>query len=249
MVTPIHDDGALDLDGAPDAGQVPGRSNGNDGLVVAGTTGEAPTLTDDEQVDLCRAVREAVTMPIVAGATSNDTAHSVQLTKAISATGVDAILALTPYYNRPSQAGITAHFTRRRRRHRPAGDALRHPDPHWPQDRPRHAREPAHATSPTSWRSRTPSAILRSRRPLVARRARPRALQRRGQDDAAVARGRRVRHRQRGHALERAAAGRDVECVRQGRRRHRPGDQRAPDRVVGLRGQRTGTRIRSPPRR
>lgn len=109
MVTPFTEDGALDLDGA----QTLARylvDHGNDGLVVAGTTGEAPTLTDEEQRDLCRAVREAVTVPIVAGATSNDTAHSIHLTKAISETGVDAILAQTPYYNRPSQAGIEAHF-------------------------------------------------------------------------------------------------------------------------------------------
>jgi 4-hydroxy-tetrahydrodipicolinate synthase len=109
MVTPFTDDGDLDLDGAQTLAKYL-VEHGNDGLVVAGTTGEAPTLTDDEQVDLCRAVREAVTVPIVAGATSNDTRHSVHLTKAISATGVDAILAQTPYYNRPSQAGIDAHF-------------------------------------------------------------------------------------------------------------------------------------------
>jgi 4-hydroxy-tetrahydrodipicolinate synthase len=109
MVTPFTDDGALDLDGAQTLAKYL-VEHGNDGLVVAGTTGEAPTLTDEEQRDLCRAVREAVTVPIVAGATSNDTAHSVHLTKSISATGVDAILAQTPYYNRPSQAGIDAHF-------------------------------------------------------------------------------------------------------------------------------------------
>jgi 4-hydroxy-tetrahydrodipicolinate synthase len=110
MVTPFTDDGALDLDGAQKLARHL-TSSGSDGLVVAGTTGEAPTLSDTEQRDLCVAIREAVTVPIVAGSTTNDTAHSVELTKAIAATGVDAILAQTPYYNRPSQAGMAAHFT------------------------------------------------------------------------------------------------------------------------------------------
>ncbi|HZN15188.1 MAG TPA: 4-hydroxy-tetrahydrodipicolinate synthase [Acidimicrobiales bacterium] len=109
MATPFNADGSLDLDGAQTLAKYL-VEHGNDGIVVAGTTGEAPTLTDDEQRDLCRAVREAVTVPVIAGATSNDTAHSVHLTKAITATAVDAILAQTPYYNRPSQAGISAHF-------------------------------------------------------------------------------------------------------------------------------------------
>jgi 4-hydroxy-tetrahydrodipicolinate synthase len=109
MVTPFNDDGSLDLDGA----QRLARhlvDEGNDGLVVTGTTGEAPTLTDDEKRDLWVAVKEAVTVPVIAGSTSNDTAHSVRLTKAATDTKVDGILAQTPYYNRPSQAGVYAHF-------------------------------------------------------------------------------------------------------------------------------------------
>jgi 4-hydroxy-tetrahydrodipicolinate synthase len=109
MVTPFNEDGTLDLDGA----QTLARhlvDHGNDGLVIAGTTGEAPTLTDDEKRDLWRAVKEAVTVPVIAGSTSNDTAHSVHLTKMATDVGVDAILAQTPYYNRPSQAGLAAHF-------------------------------------------------------------------------------------------------------------------------------------------
>jgi len=109
MVTPFTDDGDLDLDGVAKLARHL-VDNGNDGIVVAGTTGEAPTLTDEEQRDVCRAVREAVTVPVIAGATTNDTRHSVELTKMIAATGVDAILAQTPYYNRPSQAGIEANF-------------------------------------------------------------------------------------------------------------------------------------------
>jgi 4-hydroxy-tetrahydrodipicolinate synthase len=109
MVTPFNDDGSLDLDGA----QTLARhlaAHGNDGLVVTGTTGEAPTMTDDEKRDLWVAVKEAVTVPVVAGSTSNDTAHSVHLTKLATAAKVDGILAQTPYYNRPSQAGLDAHF-------------------------------------------------------------------------------------------------------------------------------------------
>jgi 4-hydroxy-tetrahydrodipicolinate synthase len=109
MVTPFTADGALDLDGARTLARHL-VDHGNDGLVIAGTTGEAPTLTDDEKCDLWRAVKDAVTVPVIAGSTSNDTAHSVHLTKLATDVGVDGILAQTPYYNRPSQAGIDAHF-------------------------------------------------------------------------------------------------------------------------------------------
>jgi 4-hydroxy-tetrahydrodipicolinate synthase len=109
MVTPFDDDGALDLDGAVQLARWL-VDHGNDGLVVAGTTGEAPALSDEEQISLVRAVAEAVTVPVIAGSTSNDTRHSVELTKAIQGAGVAGILAMTPYYNRPSQAGIEAHF-------------------------------------------------------------------------------------------------------------------------------------------
>jgi 4-hydroxy-tetrahydrodipicolinate synthase len=109
MVTPFTDDGALDLDTA----RVLARhlqDNGNNGLVVAGTTGEAPVLTDDERLSLVAAVVEAVTIPVIAGTGTNDTAHSVHLTREASALGAAGILALCPYYNRPSQAGIEAHI-------------------------------------------------------------------------------------------------------------------------------------------
>lgn len=109
MVTPFKPDGALDVDGACELARWL-CDNGSDGLVVTGTTGEAPTLTDDEQVELWRAVKGAVTAPVVAGSTTNDTAHSVQLTKLATECKVDGILTQTPYYNRPSQAGIEAHF-------------------------------------------------------------------------------------------------------------------------------------------
>ena len=85
-------------------------AQGNDGLVVAGTTGEAPTLTDTEQLDLVRAVCEAVTVPVIGGAGSNDTRHAVRLTAAMAGLGAAGVLSVTPYYNRPSQAGIEGHF-------------------------------------------------------------------------------------------------------------------------------------------
>lgn len=109
MATPFTDDGGLDLDGAV----VLARwlaDNGSDGLVVAGTTGESPVLSDQEKLDLWRAVAEAVTIPVIAGSGSNDTAHSVDLTAAAAGVGVAGILAVTPYYSRPDQAGLAAHF-------------------------------------------------------------------------------------------------------------------------------------------
>jgi len=109
MVTPFDDDGALDLDGARRLARWL-QDQGHDGLVVSGTTGESPVLTDDERLSLYAAVCEAVTIPIVAGTGSNDTAHSVHLTKEATALGVSGILAVCPYYNRPSQAGIEAHM-------------------------------------------------------------------------------------------------------------------------------------------
>ena len=84
--------------------------HGNDGLVVTGTTGESPVLSDDEKIVLWQAVREAVTVPVIAGSGTYDTAHSVELTKQAAAAGVAGILAVTPYYSRPPQAGIEGHF-------------------------------------------------------------------------------------------------------------------------------------------
>src|SRR5919206_5078360 len=109
MVTPFAADGAFD----PDAAGTVARwlaDHGSDGLVLAGTTGEGPVLTDDEKVDLWRAVAGAVTVPVVAGTGSNDTAHSIELTRRAAQTGVAGALVVCPYYNRPSQAGIEAHL-------------------------------------------------------------------------------------------------------------------------------------------
>ena len=108
MATPFDADGRLDLDGAATLARHLIES-GNDGLVVTGTTGESPVLSDEEKMDLWRAVRDAVSVPVIAGTSTADTAHSVKLTRAASAAEVDGILAVTPYYSRPSQAGIEAH--------------------------------------------------------------------------------------------------------------------------------------------
>ncbi len=109
MVTPFGPDGSLDLAAAASVARHL-VANGSDGLVVAGTTGEGPVLTDPERIDLFRAVVEAVDAPVIASTGTNDTAHSVLMTREAKAVGVDGILAVTPYYNRPSPAGLSAHF-------------------------------------------------------------------------------------------------------------------------------------------
>jgi 4-hydroxy-tetrahydrodipicolinate synthase len=110
MVTPFDADGRVD-EPATAALARHLLDNGSDGLVMAGTTGEASTLDDDEKVALYRlAVREVGgRASVVAGTGSNDTAHSVHLTARAAEAGVDAVLVVTPYYNRPPRAGIVAH--------------------------------------------------------------------------------------------------------------------------------------------
>jgi 4-hydroxy-tetrahydrodipicolinate synthase len=112
MVTPFGPDGSLDLATA----KVLAKrlvDAGCDGLVVFGTTGESPTTSDDEKIALLGAVLEAVgdRARIIAGAGTYDTAHSVHLAKACEAEGAHGLLVVTPYYSRPSQAGLIAHFT------------------------------------------------------------------------------------------------------------------------------------------
>ncbi len=109
MVTPFDEHGGLDADGAARLARWL-VDNGNEGLVVAGTTGEGPVLDDDELATLLRAVREAVTVPVVAGTGTNDTRHSIELTRLAQDAGVDGVLVVTPYYSRPSQQGIAGHF-------------------------------------------------------------------------------------------------------------------------------------------
>ncbi len=109
MVTPFDAQGRLDLDAARRLARWL-VERGNDGLVVAATTGEGATLSDAERCDLLRAVSEAVTVPVLAGTGSNDTAHTAALTRQAKALGAAGVLLVGPYYNRPPQAGIEAHF-------------------------------------------------------------------------------------------------------------------------------------------
>ncbi len=112
MVTPFKPDGSLDTDAAARlAAHL--VDSGCDGLVLFGTTGESPTTTDDEKLALLRAVLATVgdRARIIAGAGSYDTAHSVRLAQACAAEGAHGLLVVTPYYSRPSQAGLVAHFT------------------------------------------------------------------------------------------------------------------------------------------
>jgi 4-hydroxy-tetrahydrodipicolinate synthase len=112
MVTPFSSDGGLDLDAA---GRLATHlvDQGCDGVVVSGTTGESPTTSSREQDDLLRAVLEAVgeRARVVAGVGSNDTAHTVELAVAAEKTGAHGALVVTPYYNKPPQEGLVAHFT------------------------------------------------------------------------------------------------------------------------------------------
>ena len=109
MVTPFTADGELDHEGAAELARWL-VAQGNDALVLSGTTGEAACLTDEEQIALWRTVRAAVDIPLIAGSGTNDTRHAAELTSAAAGAGMDAVLIVTPYYNRPSQAGIEAHF-------------------------------------------------------------------------------------------------------------------------------------------
>jgi len=111
LATPFDTDGALDLEGAAVlATHVVG--SGSDGLVIGGTTGESPTLRDGELWELVAAVRGAVgpDVRLTVGTGTNDTARSVERTVRAREEGADAVLVVTPYYNRPSQAGLIAHF-------------------------------------------------------------------------------------------------------------------------------------------
>ncbi|HUO81377.1 MAG TPA: 4-hydroxy-tetrahydrodipicolinate synthase [Gammaproteobacteria bacterium] len=112
IVTPMFPDGALD-EAAFDALVDFHAGQGTDGLVVAGTTGESPTLTPDEKLGLFRRAVERARgrLPVVAGTGSNSTAASVELTRGACRTGVDAVLVVTPYYNKPTQEGLYRHFS------------------------------------------------------------------------------------------------------------------------------------------
>ncbi|MCL4310601.1 MAG: 4-hydroxy-tetrahydrodipicolinate synthase [Thermoleophilia bacterium] len=111
MVTALNEDGSVNYEGTAELAEYL-IGHGSDGLVVSGTTGESPTLTDEEKLELFRVVVDAAAgrATVIAGTGSNDTAHSVELTRRAGEIGVDGVLAVTPYYNKPPAAGVIAHF-------------------------------------------------------------------------------------------------------------------------------------------
>lgn len=110
MVTPFHPDGEVDYEAAQRLARLL-VEDGSDGVVVAGTTGESPTLSDQEKLELVHAVRAAIPgRSVVCGTGSNDTRHSVELSERAMAAGADALLCVVPYYNKPTQEGIYRHF-------------------------------------------------------------------------------------------------------------------------------------------
>lgn len=111
MVTPFSDDGSVDLDAVAKVAEHL-VANGNDGIVVSGTTGESPTTTAAEDGETLRVVIETVgdRATVVAGIGTNDTRHSIELNEQAARLGADGALLVTPYYNKPTQAGLLAHF-------------------------------------------------------------------------------------------------------------------------------------------
>jgi 4-hydroxy-tetrahydrodipicolinate synthase len=113
MVTPMTDDGSLDYDGAAALASYLVDDMRNDGLVISGTTGESPTTSDAEKERLLRVVLDAVgdRAVVVAGVGTNDTAHTIELARQAQRAGAHGLLAVTPYYSKPPQAGLERHFT------------------------------------------------------------------------------------------------------------------------------------------
>ena len=112
MVTPFDDAGAVDHEAARALARRLVDESGSHGLVVAGTTGESPTLSDEEKLELLKAVKDEVgdRATIICGTGHNSTAHTVELTRGAARLGADAVLVVTPYYNKPNRAGLRAHF-------------------------------------------------------------------------------------------------------------------------------------------
>lgn len=111
MVTPMNQDGSINLEAMADFADWL-IDNGSDGLVVCGTTGESPTISTEEKLELFRTVVKRVNkrVPVIAGTGSNNTLGTIELTKAAEATGVDGFLVVGPYYNKPPQEGFYQHF-------------------------------------------------------------------------------------------------------------------------------------------
>jgi 4-hydroxy-tetrahydrodipicolinate synthase len=114
MITPMTGDGAVDYDGAARLADHLVTEMRNDGLVISGTTGESPTTTDAEKEQLLRAVIGAVgdRATVIAGVGTNDTAHTCELARQAERAGAAALLVVTPYYSKPPQSGLHAHFTK-----------------------------------------------------------------------------------------------------------------------------------------
>ena len=110
MVTPFNEDGSVSYEAAEKLAALL-VADGSDGIVVSGTTGESPSLTDDEKIELVKAIKKAIPgKAVVAGTGSNDTHHSVKLSERAMKAGADALLAVVPYYNKPPQEGMYQHF-------------------------------------------------------------------------------------------------------------------------------------------
>lgn len=109
MVTPMHHDGSIDFETAASLARHL-VADGADGLLVNGTTGESPVTHMDEKVELVRVIKQAVDVPVISGAGSNDTAHTVRMVEQTQEAGADAVLVVAPYYSRPSQEGIFQHY-------------------------------------------------------------------------------------------------------------------------------------------
>lgn len=109
MVTPMHHDGSIDFEASAALAKHLVAS-GADGLLVNGTTGESPVTHMDEKVELVQVVKQAVDVPVISGAGSNDTAHTVRMVEQTQEAGADAVLVVSPYYSRPSQEGIFRHY-------------------------------------------------------------------------------------------------------------------------------------------
>ena len=159
MVTPLAEDGSIDLAGAQELAAHLVDRQAHDGLVVAGTTGESPTLSDAEQRAVLEVVLDAVgdRATVIAGVGTNDTAHSIENARVAERLGAHGLLVVTPYYNKPPQAGLLRHFTAVADSHRPAGDALRHPAA-LASCRSRWRRSSGSPSTRGSSRSRTPRA-------------------------------------------------------------------------------------------
>ena len=110
MATPFKADGSVDYEAAEKLAALL-TADGSDGVVVSGTTGESPTLSDDEKIELVKAIKKAIpSKTVVSGTGSNDTHHSVKLSERAMKAGADALLAVVPYYNKPPQEGMYQHF-------------------------------------------------------------------------------------------------------------------------------------------